>query len=187
MKKTLYFAVLLISFQSCMNEEKTKSDCKEINYRLYINIDSLNKEAIEYDSLKIYGKYPLKQTEKEIVARFGKKFKIYQNYRKDEKTLDYGFIKFTLNEGFYYCNYIELFDTDLTVYYHNIILNKKTLISDIVEIFPNTFKMSQGGGTTFQGILYINGHKSGSDFDKWALHFGHGRLRKMILISPLYN
>jgi hypothetical protein len=185
MNKVLYISLLLIYFQSCINEEKTKTVCKEINDR-YVNIDSLNKEVLNYDSIRIDGKYPLKQTEKEIVERFGKKYKIYQNYRKDEQTLDYGFIKFTLHEGFYYCNYIEIHENDLTIHHRNNIMNKKTLISDVREMFPNTFEMSQGGGTTFAGILYVSASKYQDDYNKWALYFGNGRLRKLILISPYF-
>jgi hypothetical protein len=183
MKKFLYLIVLLISLQFCNENDQIKQNCPEIDKYKLVHTDTLMKEVLEYDSLKINGNLSLKLSEKEVFKQFGKEFKRIQNYRNNEQILDYGFIKFVLHDGFYYCTYIELYDTDLSLHHPKIILNKRTLIGEVQELYPLSVKLSESGGSTFWGVLFIN-TSNRFDFRKWLLYFGNGRLTKLILIAP---
>jgi hypothetical protein len=184
MKKVLLLGIGFFLLFSCQQEIKVEKKCPEVNERLIVNVDSLKNEVLEYDSLSIDGNHSLKFSKKEVIGKFGSQYKLIQNLRRNEIIIDFGYIKFMEIDGSYYCTEINLYESDLVVHHPKIKLDKRTLINDVMYLFPNSFKMSESTGSTFWGVIFVNVSEKGLDFRKWVLYFGNGRLSKMMLVLP---
>lgn len=159
-----------------------------------LNIRSLMKECLCIDSLTIDNSLPLKTTKKELFSSLGqpsRKFAIEGHclyglvWDDREEEIDslffYENTMFKCSKEYAFLQIIDFTTTKIQLNHPRITLDIDTKPGDIQKAFPESGKLSRGGGNVWNGFIQLATTKQDAQDKVWFLIFHDEKLKKMIL------
>jgi len=193
--KKIIFLYLIFLFISCNDNVRSNNFSKQI-----INVESVNirgwlKEIIKLDSIMINGKLRIINTKSEIIALFGKPistekidsseflFYLFSNNKKKSFTkISYNDISFDGYGDNYIFNRIDFNNDNYLELSSGLILKKDLNVRKICEIYPESCKLTIGGGNTWSGHIELRVKNNGLYSDlRWFLIFRNDMLKSVEL------
>ncbi|MCW5921685.1 MAG: hypothetical protein KIS77_05030 [Saprospiraceae bacterium] len=185
----------IISFLACQEESPKKHiPIGSGNPANQLNIRSLMRECLCDDSLTINNILPLKTTKKELMSLLGQPTRkcamegnclyglVWDNWEEEIDSLYfYENTVFKCSKEYAFLQSIDFTTTKIQLTHPRIILDIDTKPGDIQKAFPESGKLSRGGGNVWNGFIQLATTKQDSQEKIWFLVFHDEKLKQMVL------
>jgi hypothetical protein len=177
-----------------INKEQTKVRFEDEP----VTKNKLRQEILNYDSLFINGKIPLRTTKNDLFTLLGQP-SVIENMKSPSWLTKFNLENSSNPKRFYFgktifegvgdtlfLRQLDLESTELSLVHSKITISKKTTLDSIFKVFPESYRIGQiECGNECYGIIQIQARKYSSDIT-WHLVFRGGRLRKVVFFDSYH-